>query len=249
MHQSPDQAARLVTRIQERMKPQTHVTTVVCPPFVSIAAVKAVVESDLLRIGAQNLNEHDEGPYTGEISGAMLKELVDYVIVGHSERRNYEHETDKRVALKVAAAVRHKLTPILCVGERLHDKHDGHSRRVVVDQLHANLSQITADELDKIIIAYEPVWAISGGDGQGEYASPEIVGDMVAAIRETLEELFGESASSQVEILYGGSSNPDNAKAYLQLEHINGLLSGGASLNYEQFSAMIETAASLSHAR
>ncbi len=245
MHQSPEQAERLVRKLQEKAKPQTHVTAVLCPPFISIPAVKKMAEDDLFKLGAQNLNENDEGPNTGEVSGAMLKDLVEYVIVGHSERRQLEHESDKRIAKKVAAALRHGLTPILCVGEKLNDRQDGHARRVVVDQLHTGLSQITAEEVSKLIVAYEPVWAI----GTGEFAAPDQVEPVVGVIRQTVEEMFGEGASGSLEILYGGSATPDNVKAYLSLRHISGLLVGGASLNYEQFSEMLATAASLSHGR
>lgn len=249
MHQNPEQAVRLVERLQKQAQPHTHVTNVICPPFVDLPAVKEVVEEDLLKLGAQNLHEQDEGTFTGEISGTMLKGLVDYVIVGHSERRRFAHETDKLIGLKLAAAVRNGLKPILCVGDRLHDREEGSARRVVVDQLNGALSQITDKDLEHILIAYEPVWAISTGDGKGHFASPTDVEPMVTAIRNTVEELFGERASSQVEVLYGGSVNPEDAKAYLELDNIAGLLVGGASLNYEQFAKIIAIAGQLADAR
>jgi triosephosphate isomerase len=249
MHQTPKQAVWLVEKLQEKIKPHTHVTTVVCPPFVDLLAVHEKAESDIIKLGAQNLNEQDEGALTGEVSGPMLRDLVKYVIVGHSERRIHFHETDKQIALKLAAAVRNDLKPILCVGERLTERQNGSSRRVIVDQLHGGLSQLSDDDIRNLIITYEPVWAISSGDGHGHFADPGEVAEMVAIIRETVEELFGEAASSQVEMLYGGSANPDDAKAYLQLEHINGLLVGGASLNYEQFSAIVAQAAELTKSR
>lgn len=241
MHQTPAQAVRLTERLQKKVAPHTHVTTVICPPFIDLSVVKKVLEDDVLRLGAQNIHEQDEGPFTGEVSGPMLKGLAEYVIVGHSERRAYAAESDARIADKLAATVRNGFTPILCVGEKLADRHDGHSRRVVVDQLHVNLRQLTADDLDGLRIAYEPVWAI----GTGKFAKPAEVTPIVAVIRETIEELFGEAASSRVEILYGGSVDPDNAQAYLELEHIDGLLVGGASLNYEKFADIIKTAAKL----
>lgn len=246
MHQTPDQAAKLVQNLQKKIKPHTHVTAVVCPPFIDLPAVFDKVEPDTLKIGAQNLHEKDEGSFTGEVSGPMLKGLADYVIVGHSERRRDQNETDKKIAAKLAAAIRNDLTPVLCVGERLSDREDGHSERVVSDQLHVCLSELTSSEARKIIITYEPVWAISDGDGKGHFATPDKVKPMVRVIRQTLEELFGEDASASVEILYGGSANPDNAAAYLKLEHINGLLVGGASLNYESFANIVATAQKLS---
>lgn len=242
MHQGPEAAGRLVGKLQEKVKPHTHVTNVLCPPFVSLPAVAAKAEKDLFRVGAQNLHQDDEGPYTGEVSGPMLKGLAEYVIVGHSERRRYFNETDKLIAQKVAAAIRNELKPILCVGENLDDRHEGHSQRVVVDQLHGCLSQITADELDGVLIAYEPVWAI----GTGEFAAPDQVAPVASVIRKTVEELFGEAASASLEILYGGSVNENNAASYLELENINGLLVGGASLNYEQFEGIIDSVAKLS---
>lgn len=245
MHQTPEEAVRLVERLQKKAKPQTHVTTVVCPPFVDLLAVHGQAESDIIKLGAQNLNEQDEGALTGEVSGPMLRDLVDYVIVGHSERRIHFHETDKQVALKVAAAVRNGLQPILCVGEKLIERRNNHSQRVVVDQLRGSLSQISDDDIRDLRIAYEPVWAI----GTGEFATPEQVDPIVGVIRATIEELFGEAASSQVEVLYGGSVNPGNAAAYLKLEHVNGLLVGGASLNYEEFGAIIALAAGLTGTR
>lgn len=246
MNQTPEKAMWLADKIQRKLKPYTHVTTVVCPPFIDLTDVKSVLQKDVLRLGAQDIHERDEGPYTGETSGQMLNGIVEYVIVGHSERRRYEHETDRRIALKLAAAIRNDLKPILCIGERLDDRENGHAKRVIVDQLHGCLSQLTDEDLNSLTIAYEPVWAISHGDGHGHVATPKEVRPMVAAIRETLEELFGESASSRVEILYGGSVNRDDAKAFLELENVNGLLVGGASLIYEEFAAIVATAASLS---
>jgi len=245
MHQTPQQAVRLVERLQQRLKPQTHVTNVVCPPFVDLATVQGVIEPDLLKLGAQNLHEQDEGAFTGEVSGPMLKDSAEYVIVGHSERRKFEHERDKRIALKVAAAIRNGITPILCVGEDLAERHSGHAERVVVGQLGGCLSQVSDGEIGKVIIAYEPVWAI----GTGESATPKQVEPVVDIIQKTLNELYGKGSSKKVEILYGGSTNPDNAKAFLKLKGINGLLVGGASLNYEQFATMCATAGELARGR
>jgi len=130
MHQTPEQTARLVNKLQDKAKPHTHVTSVICPPLISIPAAHKVLEYDVFKLGGQNLNENDEGAFTGEVSGPMLGEYADYVIVGHSERRKFEHETDKRIAKKVAAAIRNGLKPVLCVGEKLTEKENGHSRRV-----------------------------------------------------------------------------------------------------------------------
>ncbi len=245
MYQTPEQAVRLVERLQQKVKPQTHVTTVVCPPFIDLVPVHEVIERDVLRLGAQNVNASDEGAYTGEVSGPMLAGLAEFVIVGHSERRRYNKETDKEIAAKVAAALRNNLTPILCVGERLTERHNGHAQRVVVDQLNGCLSEVGDDEIGQVIIAYEPIWAI----GTGESATPKDVVPIVKVIRQTLEELYGEGGSSRVELLYGGSVSPENARAFLSMDHVSGLLVGGASLNYDQFAKIVNEAAALTDAR
>lgn len=242
MHQNPKQAVNLVKRLQKKAKPHTHVTGVVCPPFVDLAPIKEILEDDLLKLGAQDIDDHDEGTYTGQISGPILKGLAEYVIVGHSERRRNQHESDTLIGKKVSAAIRNGITPILCVGEKLSDRQEGLSERVVTDQLTVALSHISDSELKHVIIAYEPVWAISSGDGKGQFATPDKVAPIYQAIRQTVEGLFGEGASSQIKILYGGSVNPDNATSYLAMEHTDGLLVGGASLNYLSFAAIITAA-------
>lgn len=241
MHQGPAEAKTLTERLQEKVTPHTHVTNVLCPPFVSLPAVAETADSDVFKVGAQNLNEQDEGAFTGEVSGSMLKGLAEYVIAGHSERRREFHETDKQIAAKVAAGVRNGLKVILCVGEKLDERHDGHSTRVVVDQLHGALSQVTDEDLVNIVVAYEPVWAI----GTGEFAKPEEVTPIVSVIRQTVEELFGESASSRLQILYGGSVDAGNARSYLELDHVSGLLVGGASLKADEFTGIIGAAQEL----
>lgn len=237
-----DQSEKLVDNIQKKIKPHTHVTNVVCPSFIAIPAVNGRVEKDKLRVGAQDIAEADSGLYTGDVSGPMLKGLVEYVIVGHSEKRKNDHDVDTKIAKKLAAAVRNDFIPVLCIGDKLNDREDGHSKRVIVDQLHVCLSELTADDIKGMKIVYEPVWAISNGDGHGNFAKPSDVKEMVTIIRQTIEELYGEAASSHVEVLYGGSVNPDNCRAYLELQDIQGLLVGGASLNYEQFSKIVEEA-------
>ena len=219
-------------------EPQTEV--VICPPFIALQPLRREL-SPKFKLGAQNLHYLDHGPYTGEVSGAMLKGLVDYVIVGHSERRKEAHESDKLVGRKVAAALRNDLTPILCVGDNLSEKTHHHARKVVMDQLTAGTSMLTAAEIADLVVAYEPVWAI----GTGEFAPPDEVAEMVKLIRHTLEELFGEGAGAVARILYGGSVVPDNALAYLKLDSISGLLVGGASLNPAEFAQIVQHAQKL----
>jgi triosephosphate isomerase (TIM) len=170
----------------------------------------------------------------------MLHGLVDYVIVGHSERRAMG-ETDRMIAQKLAAAVRNGLTPILCVGENLNEREHGLAEKVVVDQLTANLRELTADDLKNLVIAYEPVWAINHHDGKTPApATPDNIKFAYKAIRTTLEELYGEQGTSGLRLLYGGSTDPDHCKAYLNMQYVDGLLVGTASLNYESFAKMVK---------
>lgn len=241
MNLGPKAAKKFVGQLQHKVDPHTHVINVLCPPFISLPVVSSEAEFDTFRIGAQNIHPADEGAYTGEVSGPMIAEFAQYVIVGHSERRRDFHEDDKLVGQKVAAGIRSGLKVILCVGEKLSDRNEKHSGRVVVDQLHGALAGITADDMKQIVVAYEPVWAI----GTGRFATPEEITPVTTIIRQTIEELYGEGASSHLQILYGGSVDGDNCRAYLSLEHIDGLLVGGASLKVSAFSRIIATAQSL----
>lgn len=229
------QSLLLTERLKNNLKNPTS-DIVVCPNYVSLAAVSIDLKDSSIRVGAQNINANDEGAYTGEVSGPMLKGVAKYVIVGHSERRIHYGETNKTVAQKVAAAVRNKLTPILCVGENLHQRNEGLAGRTVTDQLEENLSELTHKEISKIVIAYEPVWAI----GTGENAEPFEVEKMIKTIRRFLINKYKAKIVVSIKLLYGGSVNSDNANAYLSIDNCNGLLVGGASLNYRQFTKICQ---------
>jgi triosephosphate isomerase (TIM) len=246
MNLTPHQASLLIHRLDQKIKVSSDVRVVLCPPFTDLYSVSRDIDSKKFKLGSQTLSHLDDGPHTGEISAAMLHGLVDYAIVGHSERRREMGERDQLIAKKLAAALRHGITPILCVGDQLADRQQGHSRRVVNDQLTVNLSMITAVELGQIVIAYEPVWAISSGDGHGTFAKPYEVAPMIQSIRETIEDLYGEGYGTNALILYGGSVNPDNTRAYVELPGVDGLLVGGASLNYEEFAKIVEIAQAVS---
>ena len=221
-----------------------HITSptskiVLCPSFVHLSLISSKItklNQQLWAVGAQNINEHDEGAFTGEVSGPMLKSLVRYCIIGHSERRINFGETDEQIALKVAAAVRTKITPILCIGENLHQREEGLAKRTVIDQLEEDLSELTSKEVSRIISAYEPVWAI----GTGQNASPRDVEEMLSAIYKYLITKYGADITAKVALLYGGSVNGDNAKIYLDTHPCSGLLVGGASLNYKDFSRICQ---------
>ncbi len=236
-------ASDLLQSIKEH-KPSVSedVDVLVCPPYISLSmAIDQLHETDLL-VGAQNMHQAEEGAFTGEISAKMLVEAgCSYVILGHSERRAYFHETDELILAKTKAALLHDLAPIVCVGELLEERKSGEHFNVVKHQVQAAFNGMSAEEAVQIVIAYEPVWAI----GTGETASPEQAQEMHAYIRGILKEQFGE-LSDAIRILYGGSMKPGNAGELLQQPDVDGGLIGGASLDAESFVSIISTAESLS---
>jgi triosephosphate isomerase len=208
---------------------------VVFPPFTDLRSVQTLVSADKLAIGygAQDLSEHDSGAYTGEISGAFLAALdCTYVIVGHSERRTLHHETDEELSRKVAAAIRHGLVPVLCVGETAEDLELHGPSAVPVAQLKASLAGI--EGTPNLVIAYEPVWAI----GSGQAATPEQAQQVAAALRATLAELFGQEVAEATRILYGGSVKAANIASFMRESDLDGALVGGASLDVTEFASI-----------
>lgn len=244
MHLNASQASLLLHRLQERIRIHREVEIVLAPSMLVLQPLSMQVDRRKFRLAAQNAYYKDEGAFTGEVSFTMLQELVHYVIIGHSERRIYFHETNEEVREKVAACVRNKITPILCVGETMHEKKLGESKRVLHDQLVSALSNLTAKEVEEMVIAYEPVWAISSFDGQ--LAKPYEVQRGMDYIRLEIKELYGKKASDRVRVLYGGSVNDKDVQAYLEIEGCDGVLVGSASLNYFQFSSIVETAYQMS---
>jgi triosephosphate isomerase len=238
MHLGPKEGLTLVKKLQERVLPKRSVEVVLCPSFLDLVPIKAVLDRQKFKLGAQNCHYLDDGAVTGEVSPAMMRGLVSYVIIGHSERRVQFNEDDKLIAKKLAAAVRNDLRPVLCVGENLHQRQSKLSVKVVVDQLSADLSLLTASDVDNLVIAYEPIWAI----GTGEYAKPDQIEPVVRAIHATIEELYGEGGASGVQVIYGGSVTPDDAAAYLDVDGVEGWLVGGDSLRYEHFAQIVEIA-------
>jgi triosephosphate isomerase len=209
----------------------------VLPPFTDIRSVQTLVDADKLDIkyGAQDLSAADKGAYTGEISGAMLAKLgCTFVTVGHSERREYHHETDEIVAAKVQAAYRHELTPIVCVGEGLDIRKAGTHVDYTLAQLEGSLAGLPADKARTVVIAYEPVWAI----GTGEVATPEDAQEVCGAIRTRLAELYSGDLADGVRVLYGGSVKASNVAAIMAQPDVDGALVGGASLDPDEFVAI-----------
>jgi triosephosphate isomerase len=235
MNLNPGEASLLVKRLESKITPKSNTDVVICPPFIDLYPLAKDLDHKILQLGAQNIHFADSGAYTGEISAAMVKGLVKYVLVGHSERRAMG-EDDKLIAKKVAAAIRNDLIPVLCVGESLSDRHHNLTTKVVVDQLTAGLKEVTGSDVANMVIAYEPVWAI----GAGTPATPDQIAPPIRAIRTTVEELYGEEAGVGVRVIYGASVAPEFVSAIMKIDGVYGLLPGGASLNYEAFSAIVK---------
>ncbi|WP_151528730.1 MULTISPECIES: triose-phosphate isomerase [Corynebacterium] len=211
-------------------------------PFTDLRSVQTLIEGDKLQIsyGAQDVSQHDSGAYTGEVSGSMLAKLgCSWVVVGHSERREYHHETDEIVAAKAKAALKNGISPIVCVGEQLEVRESGEHVSFVVEQTKASLAGLDKEELSKTVIAYEPVWAI----GTGKVASPADAQEVCAAIRSAVAELAYEDIAAGMRILYGGSVKVDSIAEIVSQADVDGGLVGGASLDGEEFAKLAANAA------
>ena len=217
------------------------IEVVVAPSTIALQPLSLQIDRHKMKLAAQNAFYRDYGAFTGEIAFSQLRGLVDYAIIGHSERRYIFREDDKMVAKKVAAAIRNKITPILCIGETESERAFGETADVIRDQLIGGLSEVADDDLDKVVIAYEPVWAISSTKA-AKLAAPDEIAEVVELIRKNLAEVYGAKLSEQVPVLFGGSVNPSNAGAYLMVPGVNGLLMGGSSLILSEFTDIIETA-------
>lgn len=214
----------------------SHAEIVICPPFVNLPAAVEAVRGTAIEVGGQDLFWLREGAYTGEISAPMLAAIgCRWVIVGHSERRQYFHETDETVLKKTQAALAAGLTPIVCVGERLEERESGATESVLRTQCAGGIAGLAPEEFARIVIAYEPVWAI----GTGKTATPEIAAHAHGVLRAEVANHFGEAAAASCRILYGGSVKPDNVKGLMAQEEIDGALVGGASLDPASFAAIV----------
>lgn len=215
------------------------VEAVICAPFTNLPALVAAVKGTSLKVGAQNLHFADSGAYTGEISGGMLKALgVDYVIIGHSERRAYFAETDEIVNQKVLAAFKHGLAPIVCVGELLEEREAGKTKDVCKVQTEAALQGLTAEQAAQVVIAYEPIWAI----GTGKSSTADDANEVIGYIREVIAAQFNAEVAAAVRIQYGGSVKPANIQEYMSASEIDGALVGGASLEPDSYIQLVEGA-------
>ena len=239
MNTTVEEAIHLTREMKDALDPITGVEKVICPPFVSLVAVKEIIRGSSIKLGAQNMYFRDKGAYTGEISSSMLSGLCDYVILGHSERRNYFGETNELINEKLGAALKSNLAPILCVGESLEENEAGKTEEVITRQVEAALRGL--DSLTELVIAYEPVWAI----GTGRAATPRQAGETIALIRHTLDRVLGGECARESRILYGGSVTGDNIADFAIETEIDGALVGGASLKSQEFVAIVARCADI----
>ena len=237
MNTTVHEATRLATGVRDGLRMASGVEVVLCPPFIALQQVRDAVIGSPIKVGAQNMHFEDSGAFTGEVGPLMLQGLCDYVVLGHSERRQLFGETDDHINRKVKAAFAHGLRPILCVGETLEQREAGRAGAVVAQQLRDGLSGV--HNITGLLVAYEPVWAI----GTGQSATPEIAAEIMGGtVQASLTALFGEAAA-EVPLLYGGSVNPENVSGFLRLGAIHGALVGGASLQADQFLQIIQETA------
>jgi len=240
MHMNVSESSRLLANYHRYIGGYRDVEVVVAPSMLALQPLSQQLDRRRFRLAAQDAHPIDEGGYTGEVSFAMLHDIVHYSIIGHSERRIYFEESHKFIRDKVASAVRNGISPVLCIGETSHERANNETRHVLHDQLVSALSNLTPSEVLKVAIAYEPVWAISTFEGKTAY--PEDIKKVFDFIRKQLSDLYGEKVARNIRILYGGSVDNHNVASYLELDGCDGCLVGGASLNYEKFAAIVHTA-------
>ncbi len=241
MNFTPGEASLYLHRLEGRIQPSRNVQVILAPSTVSLQPLSLQINRRQFKLAAQNFYWRDYGAFTGETSISQLRGFVDYAIVGHSERRYIFNESEEDIAQKVAAALRNNLTPILCIGETAMERRDGETAAAIYSQLTNGLHEVSKEDISKIIIAYEPVWAISSNKN-ARPAKPADIDEAQALIRKHISKLYGKSIGEEIPILYGGSVNSDTAGGYLTIEGIDGLLIGSASLIADSFCAIVETA-------
>lgn len=241
MNFSVGESSIYLHKLLQRIRAFRDIEVIVAPSLVALQPLSLQTDRKKIRLAAQTVNPHDFGAYTGEVSAMQLRGIVDYCIIGHSERRQLFHENDKQIRAAVSAVLRNNITPILCVGETETERTFGETHDVLRDQILGGLSEVSAEDISKVIIAYEPVWAISTTSG-ARTAGPDEISSVVEYIRRLLRDTYGAETEESIPVLYGGSVKPTNAGAYLTIPGVNGLLVGGASLISDQFVNIIETA-------
>ncbi len=240
MNKDIHETAELVRSLADRLKDlRDEVDVIVCPPFASLVVAQSLLQNTRIKLGAQNVSSFGDGAYTGEVSAKMLLAAgCSYVIVGHSERRQYFHETDDLINTKALKALESGLIPIICVGETLQEREGGITDRVITTQMKGVLKGLSTDQLNKVIIAYEPVWAI----GTGKTATPDQANQVHKLIRKLVAQIYSWAEAEKIIILYGGSVNPQNAHALFHEPDIDGGLIGGASLKADSFLPIVQAA-------
>lgn len=240
MNKTISEAHELVSAMASKMNEIAGVEKVLCPPYISLAEVSTLLKGTGLGLGAQNMHWEEKGAFTGEVAPAMVKELCGYVILGHSERRTYFGETDETVNKKLVAAQKFNLTPIVCIGETLEQYESGRTREVVSSQAASGLKGVSPEFAARIVVAYEPVWAIGTGKASTGDAANIVIKDY---IRATIAEMYCETVAQAIRVLYGGSVTGSNAAEFFSQPDIDGALVGGASLKADDFIAITKAAA------
>lgn len=239
MNKTASQAEELARSLKDNLRGKNNIDTVLCPPFTALEVVYKIIRGSNIGLGAQNLHWEKEGAYTGEVSAPMIKELGGrYVIIGHSERRQHFGESNETVNRKVKTALKFDLIPIVCVGEKLGEREKGRIFPVVESHIKGGLTGLEKLEISKIVLAYEPVWAI----GTGRTATPQQANEIHVFLRRLLTDIYGEDVASRVRIIYGGSVKPDNISALMSETDIDGALVGGASLQADSFLKIVQGA-------
>lgn len=235
MNMLPNETINFIEGLSQEIKDVKN-EIILCVPYTDLFYALLTAQNTNIKIGAQNMHWKEKGAYTGEISGQMLKSIgVEYVIIGHSERRQYFAETDETVNLKVKSALENNLKPIICVGETLEQREHGETEKIIESQIKLALKDLTKEQIRAIIIAYEPVWAI----GTGKTATPEEANNVIKYIRKQIKELYNEEIAENIIIQYGGSVKASNTEELFNMSDIDGALVGGASLNFKEFSEIV----------
>lgn len=238
MNLTTQDASLFLHKLASIVQVRRDVEVILAPSILSIQSLSLQIDRRQFKLAVQNMYWRDNGSFTGEVSATQLRGIVDYALIGHSERRHIFNETDKDTRNKVQAAIRNQIKPILCIGETATERANGETNDALHDQLIGGLANVTSDELQDVIIAYEPVWAI----GTGDNALPKDVTTAIAAIRSQIKHLYGPVAAKSIRVLYGGSVKPDSAADYLAVAGVDGLLIGGASLEANGFNEIIQKA-------
>lgn len=240
MHKSPPETLSFVGEVKNRLLDKGEVKVIFCPPFTSLFSMVAVLKDTPFGLGAQNVHWESSGAFTGEISVSMLKACqVEYVILGHSERRHIFGESDDWINRKIKTVIQAGMKPIFCIGETIEERNTGQTTAVLASQLRMGLNGINPQQMESMVIAYEPVWAI----GTGEHATTEQVAKAHRSIRDILQTIFSAEVSSEIPVLYGGSVKPENTMELIRVKGVDGFLIGGASLVVDSFCAIIQTVA------